>query len=389
MPDQSTVYDCIVVGYGGVGSASLMAAAKKGWNVLGIDRFGPAHDRGSSHGQTRIIRRAYFEHPNYVPLANRAFEMWDDLNKRHRTSPDKKELLTQTGLLQMGRKDSELIQGVVASAQAHDLKIEHFTPDEIRQRLPLFKIPDHFVGVFEPGAAFLRVELCVAAMIQQAVKSGAELKSNHCVEQWDVDEQGLVTVKTDRGIYRARRLVIAAGGWSEPLLGDLDLGLQLLHKQQQWFQLDRVDQKLESQFPCFLLEEDNGDCFYGFPEIDYLGMKVCEHTGGVPVNCPANVDRGLDEAQLMRTRQFMRDHCNYGKSRLVHHSACVYTMSPDGHFFVDRYPGFSNVVFAAGLSGHGFKFAPVLGSYLVDLLEGNQTSEFDFLKIGDRASKGG
>ncbi|MGB1929084.1 MAG: FAD-dependent oxidoreductase, partial [Mariniblastus sp.] len=156
MSDQSTVYDCIVVGYGGVGSASLMAAAQKGWSVLGIDRFGPAHDRGSSHGQTRIIRRAYFEHPNYVPLANRAFEMWGELNKRHRTSLDKKELLTQTGLLQMGREDSDVIQGVVSSAKTHGLTIEHFTPDEIRQRLPLFKIPDHFVGVFEPNAGFLR-----------------------------------------------------------------------------------------------------------------------------------------------------------------------------------------------------------------------------------------
>ena len=261
MSDQSDIYDCIVVGYGGVGSASLMAAAKKGWKVLGIDRFGPAHDRGSSHGQTRIIRRAYFEHPSYVPLANRAFEMWSDLNKRHRTSLDKKELLTQTGLLQMGSQGSDVIQGVVASAKTHGLKIEHFTPEEIRQRLPLFKIPDHFVGVFEPGAAFLRVELCVAAMIQQAVKNGAELKSNHCVQTWDVDAEGLVTVNTDRGVYRGRKLVIAAGGWSGPLLGDLNLGLQLLHKQQQWFQLDRVDQKLESQFPCFLLEEDNGNCF--------------------------------------------------------------------------------------------------------------------------------
>ena len=117
-------------------------------------------------------------------------------------------------------------------------------------------------------------------------------------------------------------------------------------------------------------------------------MKVCEHTGGVPVNSPADVDRGLDESQLMRTRQFMRDHCNYGKSRLVHHSACLYTMSPDGHFFIDHHPGFSNVVFAAGLSGHGFKFAPVLGSYLVDLLEGKQDSEFEFLKIGDRVDAG-
>ena len=124
MADHSTVYDCIVIGFGGVGSAALREAAIKGWRVLGIDRFGPAHDQGSSHGQTRIIRRAYFEHPSYVPLTNRAFEMWSELNKRHRTSIEIKELMTKTGLLQVGRPDSEVIQGVLKSAQMHDLRIE-------------------------------------------------------------------------------------------------------------------------------------------------------------------------------------------------------------------------------------------------------------------------
>ena len=308
MADRSTVYDCIVIGFGGVGSAALREAAKKGWTVLGIDQFGPAHDRGSSHGQTRIIRRAYFEHPSYVPLANCAFEMWDELNKRHRTSIDVKELITKVGLLQIGRPDSDVIQGVLNSAQLHDLKVEQFTPDEIQRRLPLFKIADNHIGLFEPDAAFLRVELCVAAMVNQAVKHGAEICSNATVSRWSVEDNGDVRVSTDQGEFTAKRLIISAGAWSAELLPDLDLGLTVVQKQQHWFQLDSVDQRIENEFPCFLLEQDNGECFYGFPEIDYLGMKICEHSGGKLIASPHEINRSLDEPELERSMGFMKSH---------------------------------------------------------------------------------
>lgn len=375
------VYDCIVVGFGGVGSAALRDAARRGWNVLGLDRSGPAHDQGSSHGQSRIIRRAYYEHPNYVPLADQAFEMWDELTKRHRTSLEVKELLTPSGLLQIGKPDSELIRGVLASAQQHDLNIETFTPKQISQRIPLFKVPEGHIGIFEPDAGILRVELCVAAMIGQARKLGAEIRSDVVVIRWERQDDGTIIVRTNKADYRCERLVIAGGAWTSGLLPDLDLGLTVLRKQQHWFQLDRVDQKIQNDFPCFLIEQENGDCFYGFPELDYLGMKVCEHSGGTPVDRAEDLDRSLDAGQLERTESFMRQHMEFGKSRLVHHSICMYTMSPDGHFVVDRYPGMENVVFAAGLSGHGFKFAPVLGKQLIDLLDGQGDSRMEFLRM--------
>ena len=384
---NDTTYDCIVLGFGGVGCAALREAAKKGWRVLGIDRHGAAHDQGSSHGQTRIIRRAYFEHPSYVPLAEKSFEMWDELTKRHRTSPNFKELFRQTGLIQIGHPDSEVIQGVTRSAQEHGLEIERFTAEQLQQRLPIFKVdPDH-IGLFEPGAGYLRVELCVAAMVNQAVKHGAEAMPNTEVTGWAVEDSGTVRVSTDKGDFVGKRLVIAAGAWSQEVLKGLDLGLQVVQKQQHWFQLDRVDQKIELSFPCFLLEQNDGDCFYGFPEIDYLGMKVCEHSGGKPIKSAADLCRGLDQDALARTETFMKTHMEFGRSRLVHHSICMYTMSPDGHFFVDHFPGHENVVFAAGLSGHGFKFTPVLGKHLIDLLEGQCEPEFEFLKIGDRVQK--
>ena len=375
-------YDCIVIGFGGVGSAALWEAAKRGWSVLGIDQFGTAHDQGSSHGHTRIIRRAYFEHPSYVPLVARAYELWDELTRRHRTAPEVKPLLIPTGLLQVGHPESDVIRGVQASAIQFELPVETFSPAQIEQRLPIFNIPPEHVGLFEPAAGILRVELCVAAMIGQATKLGAEIVADTAVLGWDVDDQGTVAVRTTIGRFQSSRLVIAGGPWSARLMPDLNLSLRVLRKQQHWFQLDRVDQKLVNQFPAFLFEQDDKAVFYGIPEIDYLGMKVAEHSGGEIVEDPAHVDRELNDLELKRVEGFLKQHLRFGHHRLVHYSACMYTMSPDGHFIVDRYPGQERVSFAAGLSGHGFKFAPVLGRYLIDLLEAGHDPEFEFLKYG-------
>lgn len=374
-------FDCIVVGFGGVGSAALRECAKRGWSVLGIDRFGPAHTMGSSHGQTRMIRRAYFEHPDYVPIVQRAFEMWDELNRRHRTSPDIKELFTASGVLQIGHPDSQVIRGIEASARQHGLEIEEFSAAEIHRRLPLLKIPGDQVGLFEPDAGILRVELCVTAMVSQAIKFGAEIVSDTVVENWSVSDAGEVEVETDRGSYRSKRLIIAGGAWSERLLPGIDLQLRVLKKQQQWFQIDRVDQKLVNEFPAFLVEQADGSCYYGLPELDYLGMKICEHSGGVEIKNGEHLDRSLDQDELTRVEGFMKSYMNIGYHRLVHHSACMYTTTPDGHFVIDRFPDLKQVVFAAGLSGHGFKFAPVIGRHLVELLEGQDDPEFEFLKI--------
>jgi sarcosine oxidase len=374
-------YDCIVVGVGGVGSAALWEAAKRGWSVLGIDQFGPAHDRGSSHGQSRIIRRAYFEHPNYVPLVNHAYDLWDELTRRHRTAPEVKELLTNTGLLQVGHPESPVIRGVQASADQHGLMVERFSPAEIETRLPIFKIPQDHVGLFEPDAGVLRVELCVAAMIRQSLKLGAELVSDSAVSSWSIRDDGIIEVRTQAGCYRSSRLVIAGGAWSQSLLPDLDLRLKVLKTQQHWFQLDRVDQKLINRFPAFLFEQMDGEVYYGIPELDYLGMKVCEHTGGDLIEDPLKVDRELDRESLSRVVAFLKRAMNFGHHRLVHHSTCLYTMSPDQHFIVDQHPGCSQVTFAAGLSGHGFKFAPVIGKYLIELLGNSPQPDFDFLKL--------
>ena len=381
MSYSQKIYDCIVLGFGGVGSQALRHAAMQGWSTLGIDRHGPAHDRGSSHGQSRVIRQTYFENPNYVPLVLRAYEMWDELNKRHRTSPDIKELMTQCGLLQIGKSDSQLIQGVLSSADANDLKIEKFTADQVMQRLPIFKLSDGYVGVFEPAAGFLRVEICVAAAIKQAVKAGAQLTSGQRVDRWESQDDGTILVTTDQEAFRTKRLIVTAGGWSERLLPGVDLKMKVLRKQQQWFQIDRVDQKLVNSFPCFAIQDESDDHFYGVPEIDSLGMKVCKHSGGQSMESADDLNHDLDPVELGEVETFMGNYLNFGRARLVHHTGCMYSSTEDENFVVDRHPKSANVVFAAGLSGHGFKFAPVLGKYLVDLLEGADEAEFEFLKL--------
>lgn len=381
MSDSQKIYDCIVLGFGGVGSQALRHAAQQGWSTLGIDQHGPAHDRGSSHGQSRIIRQTYCRHSSYLPLLQRAYEMWDELNKRHRTSPDIKELLTQCGLLQIGKSDSQAIQGVLSSAEKHDLKIEQFTAEQVMQRLPIFKLSDDYVGVFEPTAGFLRVEICVAAAIKQAVKAGAQLQSGQRVDHWQAQDDGTILVTTDQETFKTKRLIVAAGAWSERLLPGVDLRMKVLRKQQQWFQIDRVDQKLVNSFPCFAIQDESDDQFYGVPEIDSLGMKVCKHTGGKPLDSADALNHNLDADVQGEVESFMGEYLNFGRARLVHHTGCMYSSTDDGNFVVDRHPESQNVVFAAGLSGHGFKFAPVLGKYLVDLLKGTEEAEFDFLKL--------
>ena len=369
------MFDCIVIGFGGIGSAAFFYAAKRGWKVLGIDRFGVAHARGSSHGQTRVIRAAYFEHPNYVPLCQRAFFLWDELQSQCREN-----IFTRSGLIQIGDPNGGVIKGVRASADEHQLDVENWTAQEAMKRFPIFKIPDEQVAVYEKGAGFLRVERCVANFVRLGIGLGGEISIDDEVVSWERSDSGDFLVTTHSGeSYTSKRLIIAAGSWAETLLG-LPLGLKVVRKQQHWFQIDRIDHKIENGFPCFLIEQGD-ECFYGFPEIDYLGMKVAEHSGGVLVQDPLYMQRERDTQELQRTEKFLESRFQFTRRRLVHDSMCMYTKSPDEHFLIDHHPDHERLVFAAGLSGHGFKFAPVIGLRLVDMLDGKQDELFDFFRL--------
>jgi len=368
-------FDVIVLGVGGVGSAAFYHLANSGASVLGIEQFGLAHDRGSSHGQTRLIRQTYFEHPDYVPLVQRAFASWTALEQLSGA-----ELYRQVGLIQIGPPTGEVIRGVRASAAEHHLPIENLSARESRQRFPGLHVADDWEAVYETRAGYLFVERCVEAHIAAAKACGATLHLNESVRNWNVSG-GTVRVTTDRGEYEAKRLVIAAGAWSVPLLAELGIRLEVRRKPLYWYQTRTDDYRADRGFPGFLFDLAEG-CFYGFPQIDEQGLKVAEHSGGRVVSDPSNIDRELDAADEARVSGFVQRYLPSVSSTRTQHAVCMYTMSPDGHFILDRHPQHPEVAMVAGLSGHGFKFAGILGEELARLaLDGTVDPRARFLAL--------
>lgn len=369
------MYDVIVIGIGGVGSAALYALASRGVKVLGLDRFPPGHDRGSSHGQTRIIRRSYFEHPDYVPLLNSAYTLWDELC-RVRSSP----LLTRTGIVYVGPPDSVVIGGVRDSANRHQINVEELTTTELSARFPGFAAAEQSAVLYEPDAGYLLVEDCVKAFAEQATGLGASLSCGETVLSWSAHETGVV-VETDSRRYEASRLVITAGCWSRQLLAELNMSLRILRKHLHWYAANDLRYEQTASCPCFFYEALDG-FFYGFPSHAGSGLKVAEHSGGQEITDPLLDDRHPDPADTQRVETFLQRFLSGVSSQRLRHDVCFYTMTPDGHFIVDHHPAHRNVVFAAGLSGHGFKFAPALGEILASLtLDGRYAGDLEFLSL--------
>jgi sarcosine oxidase len=368
------VYDAIVLGAGGVGSAALWHLASRGGKVLGLDRFAPPHDRGSSHGQTRIIRQAYFEHPNYTPLLLEAYRLWSDLAER-----SGRQLYHEVGLLQLGPPDGVVVPGMLRSAVEHGLYVEQLSAGDVQRRWPAYRVSDSLVGVFEPRAGYLSVETCVTAHLEQAERAGAELRTGVEVLSWEPGPP--VHVRTSAGEFTTERLVVTAGPWAAQLLDDLDLHLQVRRKSMFWYATDPRQPTAHTHVPCFLYELPHG-VFYGFPRLDERGIKVAEHSGGQKVSDPLEVERGVDREDRKRMEALIADYLPEVTSQRTDHAVCMYTMSADEHFIVDRHPAHPQVVFAAGLSGHGFKFAPVLGQALADLaLDGATNLPIGFLAL--------
>lgn len=363
-------YDAIVLGAGGVGSAAMWQLARRGLRVLGIDRFAPPHSEGSSHGQTRIIRQAYFEHADYVPLLLESYRVWEELEEL-----SGQRLKIETGLLEVGPRDGIVVPGVLTAARQHGLAVEELAAAEIVSRWPAFRLPEEaamqkLAGVFEPRAGYLKVEECVAACLAEAKRHGAELLPNVEVHDWHAGED--ILVRTAAGDFRANRLVITAGAWAGPLLHNLGVPLEVRRKPLMWYEPRDASANAAALtsaangFPCFLFELPHG-IFYGFPAVDGRGLKAAEHSGGAAIADPRAVDRRLHATDHERVDEFLNAHIPSVRTPCREHAVCLYTMSPDEHFIVDRHPDDPRIVFAAGLSGHGFKFTPVLGQALADL----------------------
>ncbi|MEO1078964.1 MAG: N-methyl-L-tryptophan oxidase [Pseudomonadota bacterium] len=347
-------YDLIVLGTGGIGSAALFSAARRGLKCLGVDRFAPGHDRGSSHGESRLIRLAYFEHPQYVPLLRRSYELWDALDP---------SLLRRSGVFYFGREQGPILGGVRASAELHSLDVRLV---DTAATHPQYRLPDASQALFEADAGWLPVEDCVLRHIEGAIAAGAEHRWGAAVSSFDTDGQR-VSVAIGSDVVRARSLVIAGGPWAGQLLPDLGLPLTVMRKHLHWFRCE--DERYRHGF---FYELPHG-YFYGFPASNGR-IKVAEHSGGEATADPLGASRAPCPVDDERIDKFVAEYLPGVRSERLQHSTCFYTMTPDEHFIVDRHPHAENVAFAAGLSGHGFKFAPAIGEALVDLVTDRATA---------------
>lgn len=366
-------YDAVVLGVGGVGSAALYHLAARGLRVLGVDRFLPGHDRGSSHGQTRLIRQAYHEHPAYVPLVQRAYALWQDLEQQ-----SGRELYREVGILEAGPPDGQVVPGVLTSARQHRLEVEQLDAAERARRFPGFGIPESFAAVFESRAGYLRVEDCVRTHVDQALLRGASLRIGCEVRSWK-SQGNAIRLKLADGEISAGRLVVTAGAWARDLLADLGLCFEVVRKPLYWFDAPEAVYGERHGGPGFIFETGQGN-FYGFPFVAGQGLKCAEHTGGETVADPLDVNRQPIAAETARVRNFVARWLPRASTEPTNFAVCLYTLSPDRNFVVDRHPELSQVSFAAGLSGHGFKFASVLGEVLADFAtQGESPLPVDFL----------
>jgi sarcosine oxidase len=370
---MTVCYDCIVLGLGGFGSAALYHAAARGLSVLGLEQYSIGHDRGSSHGETRIIRKAYFEHPDYVPLLLRAYDLWRDLERAEGRS-----LMHLCGLMLAGPPEGETIAGARLAARLHDLVLENVSPAERAAKLSGFQFPENFDVVQEPEAGFLDVERCVCAHVDAAIREGARVGSEEAVLEWSASGRTF-RVRTSRSEYESAALVLAAGAWTSAVLSKQALPLQVVRKPQFWFPVRSRAYAEDRSAPAFYYELPYG-LFYGFPSRDGETLKAAEHSGGDPVTDPGTVDRTVQPRDWESVARFLRECLPDVDPQPRRSSVCLYTLTPDRHFIVDRHPELEHVAFGAGFSGHGFKFTPVIGNVLVDLaIDGRTRHPIEFL----------
>jgi len=359
-------FDVIVVGAGGMGSAAAFELARRGRSVLVLEQFPLVHDRGSSHGHTRIIRRAYYEHPNYVPLVRRAFERWYDLEQR-----TGRHLLTECACLSIGPPEGEVVRGVLAAAREHELSVDQLLPTDLQSRFPQFRFDGGFVGVLERDAGFLYVEECVLAHLDAARALGATIQPEELVTEWQARPDG-VSVTTAKCTYHAGHLVLTAGPWAGRLIGDRGRPLRVMRQTMLWFGTTDDAAFRRDRFPIFLADVPEGP-FYGLPAVDGRGLKVARHYGAPELVSPDQVERAVRPSDVRPVRDFLRSHVPAAAGPIRYAQTCLYTLTPDRHFLIDRHPDHPNVAVAGGFSGHGFKFASVVGEVIADLIETGQT----------------
>lgn len=360
-------FDVIVVGLGGMGSAALCHLAARGKRVLGLERFEPGHAQGSSHGLTRIIRLAYFEHPSYVPLLRRAFALWRVL-EQGMSEP----LLHVTGGLDVGPVGGFVFDGSLRSCLEHDLPHEILDAPALARRFGAWRPAADAMAVFQPDAGFLTPERCIAAHLACAQRAGATMRTNEQVLAVE-SAPGGVRVRTTLGVYEAGQVVLTAGPW----MGDLAPALQhRVTPERQvlgWFGIDDPPAFTPSAFPVFVLEADEG-AFYGFPEYQVPGFKLGKYHHRFEAVHPDRVPRGITAEDEAALRLASARYFPSANGKLESATTCIFTNTPDEHFVIDRSPEIPEVLLVSACSGHGFKFCSVIGEICADLVSADRTS---------------
>jgi sarcosine oxidase len=360
-------FDVVVVGLGAMGSAALHHLAARRSRVLGIEQFTIGHDRGSSHGLTRIIRMGYFEHPSYVPLVRRAYELWRELEKATGET-----LLTITGIAEMGLPDSTLVAGTLASSRLHDLPHEVLDAAALMRRYPQFKIPKDFIGVIQPDGGFLEPEKAIRAQLALAKAAGAEIRTGEKVLGIEPAAGG-VRITTANGPIEAGKVIVAAGAWASTLLPKGALPLHVTRQALLWVAPKEPAAFTPERFPVFMIESGPGiGIHYGFPMLDGA-IKIALHHHEREKVLPETYDREVsphDRALIRAGLAFIPG----ADGAEVAAKTCLYTMTPDEDFVLGALPGAPSIIVASPCSGHGFKFSPAIGEILADLATKDETA---------------
>lgn len=359
-----------------MGSAAAWQLARRGLRVLGLDRHAPPHFLGSSHGRTRIIREAYFEHPLYVPLVQRAYELWAELERAAG-----RPLMRITGGLMIGGRDSGVFAGAVRSAREHALPHQELTAGEVQRRFPGLAPAENMAAVLEPRAGMLFPEACVEALQQEARAAGAVLEHEEPVTSWEAGRAG-VTVTTPRARYEAGHLVLSAGPWMARLVAPMELPLQVERQLSHWFEpMPPTDAFAAPRCPVTIWETAPGRVFYTLPDAGQ-GLKAGIHHDGAVVD-PETVDREPRPEDEARIRALLARFMPTANGRLLDARVCLYTNTPDQHFVIDRHPEHPRVIVASPCSGHGFKFGAAIGEVLADLVtDGRSAFDLSPFRLG-------
>jgi sarcosine oxidase len=366
--------DVVVVGLGAMGSAAVCALARRGARVIGIEQFSPAHPFGSSHGRTRVIRLGYFEHPSYVPLARAAYPAWRELE---RLSGER--LLTVTGIVEMGRPDTMLVAGTLTAARQHALPHEVLDARELMSRFPAFRLPEDFIGVFQPDGGFVAAEPAILAQLRLARDAGAEIRTGEHVVAIE-PRADHVRVVTSNGLIPAARVIVSAGSWLTSLL-PVPARLTVTRQALAWFEPRQPEAFDPARCPIFMLQDDTG-IYYGFPPDERGAFKFAKHHHEREAIDPLVPAREFDAADEAILRNALGRYLPTADGTLVEATTCRYTMTPDEDFIIDRLPDWPQVIVASPCSGHGFKFSAVIGEILADLATKGETphdiSRFSF-----------